>query len=86
MEAHKLCGNLNGEETAAAGNYVLMVFHTDGSVERRGFKLFYTVVPMGKCSRKSLWGTYFTLKGCHFFEDNERMRYFKEQFSSSYDD
>ena len=61
MEGPKLCGNLNGKQIAAARKYVVIVFHTDDSVERRGFKLFYTVVPIGKCSRKH-FGDLFHIK------------------------
>ena len=53
MEVAKLCGILNGKEIAAFGKYIVMAFHTDRTVEERGFRLFYTVVQMGKCSGKA---------------------------------
>ena len=50
MESDRLCGDRNGEEITAVGNYVVMIFHTDSSVEEKGFRLFYTFVSVGKCS------------------------------------
>lgn len=43
-----LCGQESGEEVLATGMYVMMTFHSDPEVTRRGFLLEFTAVPHGK--------------------------------------
>ena len=50
MSVAKLCGSLDGKEILVAGKNVVMIFHTDGSEERKGFRLRF----VGKCSGKEL--------------------------------
>ena len=44
------CGEKTGEEVLVTGQYAFMVFHSDASHEKRGFKMHFTPVPFGKYS------------------------------------
>ena len=46
------CGEKTGEEVLVTGQYAFMVFHSDASHEKRGFKMHFTPVPFGKYSSK----------------------------------
>lgn len=39
------CGEKTGEEVLVTGQYAFMVFHSDASHEKRGFKMHFTPVP-----------------------------------------
>ncbi|XP_022784884.1 CUB and peptidase domain-containing protein 2-like [Stylophora pistillata] len=39
------CGLKTGEEVLVTGSYAFMVFHSDRSQQKRGFKMYFTVVP-----------------------------------------
>ena len=44
------CGQRSGLNVRITGRYAVMYFHSDGSVTRRGYKLFFSPVNLGKYS------------------------------------
>ena len=42
------CGDMTRQTVLVTGNYAMMIFNSDGSVEKRGFLLYFTAVPIGK--------------------------------------
>lgn len=42
------CGQRTGETVLVSGNYTVIRFHSHGGVQKRGFVLFFTAVPIGK--------------------------------------
>ena len=42
------CGQKTGERVVVNGKYILIRFRTDGNIQRRGFLLLFTAVPIGK--------------------------------------
>lgn len=44
------CGQRSGLNVRVTGRYAVMYFHSDGSVTRRGYKLFFSPVNLGKYS------------------------------------
>ena len=42
------CGDMTRQTVLVTGNYAVMIFHSDGGVEERGFLLYFTAVPKGK--------------------------------------
>ena len=46
------CGNMTGQTVLVTGNYAVMIFHSDHSVGKRGFLLYFTAVPIGKYNEK----------------------------------
>lgn len=44
------CGNKTGQTVLIAGDDVMVTFYSDASVQKRGFFLFFTAVPVGKCN------------------------------------
>ena len=49
------CGNKTGHTVLVTGNYTLLKFRSDNSVEHRGFVLHLTAVPLGKYSTLIYW-------------------------------
>nr|XP_053655578.1 dorsal-ventral patterning tolloid-like protein 1 [Cherax quadricarinatus] len=47
LASYKYCGSVLPPAFASSGNQVLVKFHSDGSVVRRGFSLHYTSHPQG---------------------------------------
>jgi len=45
------CGQRSGQSVFVTGNYAVMSFHSDSSVQKRGFELFFSRFPMGKYIR-----------------------------------
>lgn len=43
------CGERTGRTVIVTGNFVVMIFHSDESTEKRGFLLSFTAIPLGKC-------------------------------------
>lgn len=43
------CGEKTGESVVVAGDHVMITFHSDDIEQRRGFLIFITAVPLGKC-------------------------------------
>ena len=41
-----ICGDRRGMVVNVTGNYVLLKFHSDAEVQRKGFLLFFTAVPL----------------------------------------
>ena len=37
------CGNRTGETVAATGAYAVITFHSDGAVEKRGFRMLFQI-------------------------------------------
>ena len=46
------CGKKTGRTVLLTGDHVNITFHTDSSVEKRGFWIHFYAVPHGKCNRK----------------------------------
>ena len=46
----KYCGNRTGQNISLTGYQVLIKFHSDGIVQRKGFLIHFTVGPHGKYS------------------------------------
>ena len=44
----KYCGNRTGQNIFLTGHQILITFHSDGSVQRRGFLIHFTAGPNGK--------------------------------------
>ena len=44
------CGQQSGHNVRVTGRYAVIYVHSDGSVTRRGFKLFFSPVNLGKYS------------------------------------
>ncbi|KAL9986774.1 hypothetical protein ACROYT_G000968 [Oculina patagonica] len=49
----KYCGNETGRTVLVTGNYTLVKFHSDSSIQQRGFVLHFTAVPLVQELRKS---------------------------------
>ena len=47
QEFGKYCGQKT-EQTVVTGNYTLVKFHSDSSIQHKGFVLYLTTVPLGK--------------------------------------
>ena len=45
----KYCGSRIGQNILLTGHQILITFHSDGSVQRRGFLIYFTAGPHGKC-------------------------------------
>ena len=43
----KYCGTRTGQNILLSGEKILITFHSDGSIERRGFLIHFTVGPDG---------------------------------------
>ena len=41
-----ICGVRRGMVVNVTGNYVLLTFHSNGEVQRKGFLLFFTALPL----------------------------------------
>jgi len=44
----KYCGQRTGQNILLTGYQILLKFHSDGDVERRGFLIHFNAVPHGK--------------------------------------
>ena len=42
------CGEMSGKSVVVTGEYAVITFHSDGSAQRRGFRLSFTTGPPGK--------------------------------------
>lgn len=42
------CGRKTGIAILVSGNYAMLIFHTDGYFEERGFLLYFTAIILGK--------------------------------------
>ena len=42
VKAGKYCGELNGTEVVVGGDHAVIKFHSDDSVQKRGFLLFFS--------------------------------------------
>lgn len=47
-DAGKHCGFKTGQAVLVSGDYAVLMFHSDGNFQSRGFLLFFSVVPKGK--------------------------------------
>ena len=45
------CGNQTGLNVHVTGHYAVLTFHSDGSVTRSGYKLFFLPVNLGMYSK-----------------------------------
>ena len=48
------CGSRSGHVVMVTGNYVKIFFHSDGSVSRSGYYLFFSAVPLGKYNENEI--------------------------------
>lgn len=46
------CGQQSGHSILVTGHYAEITFHSDGSVQHRGYELFFSHVPFGKSGDK----------------------------------
>ena len=44
----KYCGSRTGQNIFLTGHQILIIFHSDSRVERRGFLIHFTAGPHGK--------------------------------------
>ncbi|KAL9950434.1 hypothetical protein ACROYT_G042929 [Oculina patagonica] len=54
----EFCGNQQGQSVAVTGNYAVITFHSDSSVNDRGYKLFISEFSYGNASTSAPWTTY----------------------------
>ena len=54
MEVGKYCGELTGKEVVVSGDYAVLTFHTDDSVQKKGFQIFFYTIQLGKCNGKAV--------------------------------
>ena len=47
------CGDRTGRTVTVTGKQVVMTFHSDQSVQKRGFVITLTSTPIGKCNRNA---------------------------------
>ena len=59
----KYCGALSGKIVQVTGSRASFLFHSDYSVQRRGFRLHFSTVSLGKCNIKELLIS-LTIKAC----------------------
>ena len=45
----KYCGQRTGENILLTGDQILIKFHSDVDVERRGFLIYFNAGPQSKC-------------------------------------
>ena len=45
------CGQRSGQSVLVIGNYAVLSFHSDSSVQKRGFELIFSRFPMGRYIR-----------------------------------
>jgi len=50
----KHCGKKTGQTALVTGDYAVLTFHTDELQERKGFLLFFSAIPEGKLSQKTV--------------------------------
>jgi len=48
-EVGKYCGELTGNEVVVSGDYAVLTFHTDGIGQKKGFRIFFSAIQLGKC-------------------------------------
>ena len=48
------CGEKTGESIEVTGDQVVLTFHSDDIVQRRGFLIFFTAVPLGRYSENGM--------------------------------
>ena len=41
------CGQMTGQKVHVAGDYALISFHTDSSIQEKGFKMFFSAALLG---------------------------------------
>jgi len=54
IDIGKYCGELTGKEVVVSGDYIVLTFHSDLSVQNGGFWILFTVVQLSKYMRKRL--------------------------------
>ena len=50
VEVGKYCGELTGKEVAVSGDYAVLTFHTDGIVQKKGFRILFIAAQLSKCN------------------------------------
>lgn len=48
------CGERTGRTVTVTGDQVVMIFHSDQSIPKKGFLITLTTIPIGKCNTNSL--------------------------------
>ena len=49
------CGELTGKEVVVEGYYAVITFHSDYSLQRRGFRIVFTAVQPRECNWFVTW-------------------------------
>lgn len=44
----KYCGQQTGQTVLVTGKYILIKFHSDHTLQKRGFVMYFTAFPLGK--------------------------------------
>ena len=52
VEVGKYCGEHTGNEVVVSGDYAALTFHSDNSVQKKGFRIFFSAIS-GKCCGKA---------------------------------
>ena len=73
------CGVWTGRTVTVTGNQVVMTFHSDKSVQKKGFIITLTSIPIGKCNRRLSFQTaavFFSVKKCIFLLKKNKRAFF----------
>ena len=54
IDIGKYCGELTGKEVVVSGDYAVLTFHSDFSVQKGGFRILFTAVQLSKYMGKRL--------------------------------
>ena len=54
IDIGKYCGELTGKEVVVSGDYAVLTFHSDFSVQKGGFRILFTAVQLSKYTGKKL--------------------------------
>ena len=55
------CGRRTGRRVTVTGHWVSMKFHSDQSIQKRGFDITLTTTPICKCKRRGRLGEFETV-------------------------
>ena len=50
LSSRKYCGNKTGKKVEVTGDYAVITFHSDGTVQRKGFRILFQIKDSGSNS------------------------------------
>jgi len=53
VEIGKYCGELTGKEVVVSGDYAVLTFYTDHNKQKKGFRIFFSAIQLGKFRGKA---------------------------------